>query len=491
MLGLLWAQLEHHVANGFGVADASYKSTMDKLLYGIGQGSCSSPIVWALFNQLLLTALGEEFDCISLVSVDGITTDTRPWSLFMDDKTTGATDDNHNLEQITSTIHGLTQEEDSLVARMEVIIQFFLDLLQVTGCDHAPEKCAWYLICHCWNKGVSKLIQIEPQHRSITIISRSSGQVSGIKRKSPTEGHRTLGFFMTGDGTSNEHKRVMKEKWLAYAMVIRNSTLQRGECSMAYGAYYMPSLAYATPATTLSYKECEDVQRAVVTAILPQMGIVRSAARKVVFGSAKYCCLGLDHLAAIQNYSRSQYLIGHIRSKSITSKIIRQQLDYTQLEIDCSAQVLGQDYNQYSQAILCPSWITAIWESLHACNASVAIDSDWIPHPARIGDITTMEELTGYALVNKRDLTDINRCRVYLRFFFLSNIVNIQGGTIEEWAITGERSNSRHSTWHWPVQQKPPRTMWNKWKAALIAVFNDETTLTAPMGYWLHMQNHQ
>jgi hypothetical protein len=119
------------------------------------------------------------------------------------------------------------------------------------------------------------------------MTSRSSGQVSGIKRKTPTKGHRTLGFFMTGDGTSNEHKRVMKEKGLDYAIEIRNSTLQRGECSMAYGAYYMPSLVYVTPATTLSYKECEDVQRAVVATILPKMGIVRNSARKVVFGSAK------------------------------------------------------------------------------------------------------------------------------------------------------------------------------------------------------------
>jgi hypothetical protein len=165
---------------------------------------------------------------------------------------------------------------------------------------------------------------------------------------------------MTGDGTSNEHKRVMEEKGLAYAMAIRNSTLQCGEFRMAYGAYYLPSLAYGTPANTLSYKECEDVQRAVVAAILPKMGIIRNAARKVVFGSAKYGGLGLDHLATIQNYSRLQYLIGHIRSKSITSKIVRQQLDYTQLEIGCSAQVLGQDYNRYSQAILCPNWITAI-----------------------------------------------------------------------------------------------------------------------------------
>jgi hypothetical protein len=102
MLGILWAQLEHHVATGFGVSYASYKSTMDKLLYGIGQGSCSSPIVWALINQLLLTALGEEFECISLVSVDGITTDTRPGDSFVDDTTTCATDDNHNLEPIPS-----------------------------------------------------------------------------------------------------------------------------------------------------------------------------------------------------------------------------------------------------------------------------------------------------------------------------------------------------------------------------------------------------
>jgi hypothetical protein len=75
-----------------------------------------------------LTALGEEFDCISLVSVDGKTTYTRPGDSFVDDTTTGATDDNHNFEPISSLVRGITQEEDSLVARMEVLIQFFLEL---------------------------------------------------------------------------------------------------------------------------------------------------------------------------------------------------------------------------------------------------------------------------------------------------------------------------------------------------------------------------
>jgi hypothetical protein len=147
------------------------------------------PIIF--FKELELEGLNEA----TATSVDDRTTDTRPGDSFVDDTTTCATDDNHNLDPIPSTVRGLTQEEDSLVARMEVIIQFFLDVLQVMGGDLAPKKCAWYLKGHRYNKGVSKLIQVEPQHRSITMTPRSSGLISGIKRKSPTDGHRTLGIL--------------------------------------------------------------------------------------------------------------------------------------------------------------------------------------------------------------------------------------------------------------------------------------------------------
>jgi hypothetical protein len=91
-------------------------------------------------GQLLLAALGQEFDCISLVSVDRKTTDTCPGDSFVDDTTTGATENNHHLEPIPSSVSEFTQEEEGLVARMEDIIQFFLDLLQVNDGDLAPES---------------------------------------------------------------------------------------------------------------------------------------------------------------------------------------------------------------------------------------------------------------------------------------------------------------------------------------------------------------
>jgi hypothetical protein len=175
----------------------------------------------------------------------------------------------------------------------------------------------------------------------------------------------------------------------------------------------------------------------VVSAILLKIGIVCNAAITVVFGSATYCGLGLDHLSTVQNFSCLQYLIGHIRSKIITSKFIRQQLDYTQLERACSTQVLGQEYRHYSHAILCPNWSTTIWESLHACKASVFINSEWIPHPERLGDIPIVEALTASTCVKHSNLSDINIYHIYLWVFFLSDIVNI-----EEWAINGEQCNA-------------------------------------------------
>jgi hypothetical protein len=132
MLHLLWAQLEHHIATGYGVSDKNYSSTLEKPLYEIGQGGCASPILWALLKQLLLTALGDKFDCIRLISVDGVEEHVRPGSAVVDDTTTGVTNDDTTIEPVDDEVTALTLSEKELIGKMQRIIQFFLDLLQVT-----------------------------------------------------------------------------------------------------------------------------------------------------------------------------------------------------------------------------------------------------------------------------------------------------------------------------------------------------------------------
>jgi hypothetical protein len=95
---------------------------------------------------------------------------------------------------------------------MEEILQFFLDLLQVTAGDLAPDNLMWYLISHPWKDRNPRLLQKHSSHRGIKIVLRSTTTESGVKRKAPNEGHRTLGLCMTGDRTCTSHKKVMIER---------------------------------------------------------------------------------------------------------------------------------------------------------------------------------------------------------------------------------------------------------------------------------------
>jgi hypothetical protein len=92
----------------------------------------------------------------------------------MDDTTIDMTDDDVMKDPVPIEEKEMTSDEEAMVKRMEDIIQFFLDLLQVTGGDLAPEKCVWYLIAHRWKKGVPTLIANKTTHRGITIKSKAT-----------------------------------------------------------------------------------------------------------------------------------------------------------------------------------------------------------------------------------------------------------------------------------------------------------------------------
>jgi hypothetical protein len=134
MLGILWAQFEHTIATCYRVSDKTYSSTLEKLLYEIGQGVCASPIVWELLNQLLLTALGDKFNCIGLVVVYIEEENVHPGDSFVDDTTTGVMNDDTTMDPVPVEVKYLTQSEEDLIWQMHTIIkQLFIYSTPLVG----------------------------------------------------------------------------------------------------------------------------------------------------------------------------------------------------------------------------------------------------------------------------------------------------------------------------------------------------------------------
>jgi hypothetical protein len=67
-----------------------------------------------------------------LVAVDGVEEHISPGESFVDDTTCGATNDDPDIEPTGVEVQQLTESEEKLVTRMQDIVQFFLDILQVT-----------------------------------------------------------------------------------------------------------------------------------------------------------------------------------------------------------------------------------------------------------------------------------------------------------------------------------------------------------------------
>jgi hypothetical protein len=89
------------------------------------------PILWALLNQLLLAAPDDKFDCINLFAVDGVDEHIRSGESSVDDTTCGATNNNPDIEPTWVVVQQPTEREEKMVTRMQEIVQFFLDILQV------------------------------------------------------------------------------------------------------------------------------------------------------------------------------------------------------------------------------------------------------------------------------------------------------------------------------------------------------------------------
>jgi hypothetical protein len=83
------------------------------------------------------------------------------------------------------------------------------------------------------------------------------------------------------------------------------------------------------------------------------------------------------------------------------------------------------------------NWIAGIWEDLYSCKSTLKIIAEWKPLPNRNNDVFMMEALTETEEFTARELKEINRCRIYLQVYYISDIASYDGQGIADWARKG------------------------------------------------------
>lgn len=138
-----------------------------------------------------------------------------------------------------------------------------------------------------------------------------------------------------------------------------------------------------------------------------------------------YAALDLPHLASTENVGQLRLLLGHLRLQDKTADLILIDISYIQLLVGSSTLFFNLPYTKYKW-LVDTCWLTSIWAFLSTINFQLAIKEAYNPPLQRTHDVALMDFFVSQNYDRKR-LMAINRCRVFLKVLFLSDICSADG----------------------------------------------------------------
>ncbi len=246
-------QMKYSVKHAFGTSTSHYTSSDDASVFGTGQGSGASAAIWLGVAVILLNSL----DGIS--SIENITglAFTDPWNNFSEQWRVGGFVDDTNQGVMDPL--GMLSPVD-LVDQLRQAGQTWEKLLHISGGCLNLDKCSWTLQYWQWINRRPTLIPNAVSDPLLLMTSGMSPDNHSIKRYSNKSEIKGLGVYLNFTGTFSLHSKMMRTKFDALASRLSQSKLSPSIARVFYCSFYIPSVTYSLPVTSMVETELHKVQ---------------------------------------------------------------------------------------------------------------------------------------------------------------------------------------------------------------------------------------
>ena len=225
-------------------------------------------------------------------------------------------------------------------------------------------------------------------------------------------------------------------------------------------------------------------------ALLPELGLQKRFPRIWRYAPRMFQALSLHHPYIDQGQEQVIIFQQTALSTEINGGLQRATTEQAQLEIGTGQPLLQEDFSRWGQVLTPNLWIGALWRFCSDFNIVLEEERFQAPPPQRENDAYLMEYFASSFPFSSKKSTrraewlSLNRCRLFLRVMFLSDITTGDGRSIRQDYLLYKASSPRPETsrWNcWPLQ-KPTKHDWTRWTFAL-------RQLSSNTGY-LHSIHH-
>jgi len=466
--------MRYFVRHKFGVS-TEYNTFDQHPWHGAGQGAADAALRYIVLSDTLIDAYHTRVapqmmhDPARLLSIQ------RSLKAFIDDVVLHATSPNDD-------------DLPELQMRMQDHLQWWANLVSVTGGDLNPKKCCG-LIYH-WTPDKRGIFQLaQPQIPRDFLSIRTGTQSQTIPMTEPNAGTRYLGIYLTIDRSTTPMEKHLLTKAALYTTAFRRTPMNHREAGVLYRSCFVPALAYPLPATWLPDSFFDKVHQLSTSTILNKMGYHRTLPRSMVFAPKHFGGVGLRNLKHEMETQQIVILLRHLRANTPLGRTMEILIRQYQLWAGLSQPIL-------MDTSPCPwvpnKWLSRIRRTMHEHNIKIKHDT-WRVLPLRTNDVFLMEAIND-SNFNQSQLEQLNACRMYLQVTTLAEIVDHTGKTLLPQILTQTRQERpaglaalSASTIQWPRVHQPSKASWTLWTRTLCNLFTGSPNgrkLNHPLGAW-------
>ena len=378
----------------------------------------------------------------------------------------------------------VTDEHDNpcnLIAKAEMALNIWRELLYVTGGIMRSSKCAWTLVTFT-NAGKNGKIQGIDANPGDIWLPDEDAVVRKISRYDQHHPREYLGVMQTVTGSDEKQALSMEN-----AVKDWNELIQLSKLPPAYNLQAMltrihKTLQYPLPTMTLSESRLQKISNALYWTSLPKCGIVRTFPIMMRHLPKRYQGLALPNLYVSQEISKTKEVLTNAYTDSILWEQMMVGLEFLQRQTGTLDIVLNCDYEIFGN-LTEASWFKTLWKFMSNEKLTFKGWKGMIPL-LRENDCGIMD-LFSTMLIPKSEFETLNECRLYLQAWTIADITDGSGTRISSYAYEGKRDEDRKSTMQWPKRNRPHFHKWLIWQRWIGRAFCQQNrVLRVPLGKW-------
>jgi hypothetical protein len=476
-------QAEYRIRTELGVSPSGYTHTETNPIYGTGEGSGNSPMIWCFLSSVL-------FNCYDKVSCKATYCHPDRSDEF-DIGMIGFVDDSNG-----QTNDFLCEETSATLPRLLLALQSnaqtWADLLGASGGALELSKCSCHVMAWKFSvQGDPVLFHVGPSMSQPIIVTDPMSQAHhAVEILSPYTAHKTLGHYKEPAGTQHAQYRQLLEKSDSSTAFMWKCEMTPLEASTYYYACNLPSVGYPLSCSSLSFQQLDKIQRKAMKIIVAKCGYNRNTKREILYGPLEYGGANFRHLYVQQGVGQVTSFMRHWRQRPTTGKVLRCALSWAQMTVGTSYSILHRVDTKLPNMEV--KWLASLRTFLATISASLVLDDPGIPPLQRTFDRYIMDEILDSNQFTAAQIRRLNYCRLFLQAVTLADITQSNGCQLDNSKLCGQLSGFSSTTQYVRVnQERPSEAEWKLWRKANYLWSSVTGALYQPLGAWSHASRQQ